>query len=290
MAKPFDASAKYLLEAFPEDWPAYLGTAGGWPVRAVDADLSTVTSEADKVLLVEAPERWLMHVEVQARHDLTIPARLLRYNVLLDEKHGLPVQSVVLILRPAADSPGLTGHYERRVPGEDIHHEFRYKVVRAWRQPVGPILEGGIGTLPLAPIADVPQEALPGVIRRMQERLDREAPPEISGRLWTSTYVLMGLLYEKEIVSHLLRGVRGMKESVTYQAILEEGEAKGEAKGEANAVRRLLVHLGTIRFGPPPPKVVEAIEAISGTRKLEAMAERLIGVSNWQELMEESWA
>ena len=133
MAKPFDASAKYLLEAFPADWPAYLGLAAGGPVRVLDADLSTITSDADKVLLVEAPEPWLVHVEIQASHDLSMPSRLLRYNVLLDYKHEKPVRSVVLLLRPEADSPSLDGALQRRIPGEDPHHEFRYKVVRAWR-------------------------------------------------------------------------------------------------------------------------------------------------------------
>jgi len=41
--------------------------------------------------------------------------------------------------------------------------------------------------------------------------------------LWTATYVLMGLKYPSAFTEQLLRGVRQMKESVTYQAILAEG-------------------------------------------------------------------
>jgi len=290
VSRPFDSSMKYLLETFPGDWPAYLGTAGGWPVRVVNADLSTVTSEADKVLVVDAPEPWLLHVEVQAGHDAAIPARLLRYNVLLDARHGLPAQSVVVLLRPEADSPGFTGVFQRRVPGEAVHHEFRYKVVRAWRQPVRAILEGGIGTLPLAPISDVAPGALPGVIRRMEERLEREAPPEVIGDLWTTTLLLMGLRYDQEETGRLLRGVRAMKESVTYQAILEEGEARGEARGRAEGrtegKREDLFRLGRKRFGPPSTEIAAAIEALTDPQQIEAIIDRIFDAASWQELLD----
>ena len=40
----------------------------------------------------------------------------------------------------------------------------------------------------------------------------------------------MGLKYERPFVNELLKGVCDMKESVTYQGILEKGEAIGEAR------------------------------------------------------------
>jgi predicted transposase YdaD len=227
MTKPFDATTRYLLEAHPDAWPRYLGWPVPWPVGVINADLSTITSEADKVLRVGAPEPWLLHIELQSGHDRDLARRLLRYNVLLDVRHDLPVQSVVVLLRPEADSPGLSGTLQRRVPGRDIHHEFRYQVVRVWQQPVGAILEGGLGTLPLAPLADVSSADLPGIIRRMDESCAARPRRPDAALLWTATYLLMGLRYPREIATQLLQGVRGMKESVTYQAILEEGEARG---------------------------------------------------------------
>jgi predicted transposase YdaD len=50
----------------------------------------------------------------------------------------------------------------------------------------------------------------------------------------------MGLRYERAVIQKLLQGVLTMKESVTYQAIIEEGEAKGEAKGKTEEARKLL--------------------------------------------------
>jgi hypothetical protein len=42
-----------LLETAPADWLAFLGHPAPGRVRLIDADLSTVTTAADKVLLVE---------------------------------------------------------------------------------------------------------------------------------------------------------------------------------------------------------------------------------------------
>ena len=73
MAKPFDAALKHLLEKYPADWLSYLlpqfGIHHSWPVEIVDANLSTITTEADKVLHVKAPDPWLLHLELQASKD-----------------------------------------------------------------------------------------------------------------------------------------------------------------------------------------------------------------------------
>jgi predicted transposase YdaD len=138
---------------------------------------------------------------------------------------------------------------------------FEYEVIRLWQRPVEDLLTGGLGTLPLAPLCDVSREALPGVIRRMEERLDREAAPAEAATLWTSTFILMGLRYPADVAAQLLQGVRAMKESTTYQAILEEGRAEGERRG--------LMLLGTERFGPPGPRTRAAIDAIHSVERLE---------------------
>jgi predicted transposase YdaD len=230
-----------------------------------------------------------LHIELQSSDDRTLPRRLLRYNVLLDLRHDLPVRSVAVLLRPEADSPDLIGTLRRRLPGGDVHLEFRYHVIRAWQQPVEQVLEGGLGVLPLAPLADVSEAALPGVLRRMHERLSREVAPPDAAMLWSATYLLMGLRYSTEVATQLLQGVRGMRESVTYQAILEEGRAEGEAKGIARGMseeaKRLLLRLGQKRFGEPESAVLTAIEGITDREQAEAMTERLLDVSSWDELL-----
>jgi predicted transposase YdaD len=95
----------------------------------------------------------------------------------------------------------------------------------------------------------------------------------------------MGLRYERALIERLVRGVLGMKESVTYQAILEEGEARGEAKGKAEEARRMLLLFGRDRLGEPPADVTAALDAVADVGRLEALALRLKHVASWQELL-----
>jgi predicted transposase YdaD len=71
-----------------------------------------------------------------------------------------------------------------------------------------------------------------------------------------------------------------MKESVTYQGILEEGKAIGELAGQ----RGLLLRLGTKRFGKPDRKTQAALESISSADELVELVERSMNVSSWSEL------
>jgi predicted transposase YdaD len=110
-------------------------------------------------------------------------------------------------------------------------------------------------------------------------------------------YVLMGLRYPRELSGQLLRGVRGMKESVTYMEIFEEGEAKGqaigeargqaigEAKGQAIGERKVILRLGRKRFGEPDAATIAALEAISSVERLEQLAVRLLEVESWTDLL-----
>jgi hypothetical protein len=96
VSKPFDATAKDLLETHPGSWMEYLHLRSQGPVRVINADLSTVTTEADKVLRVDdEPQPWLVHIELQASRDRRFIPRLLRYNVLAHG--GFLVDWVVLI-------------------------------------------------------------------------------------------------------------------------------------------------------------------------------------------------
>jgi len=72
-----------------------------------------------------------------------------------------------------------------------------------------------------------------------------------------------------------------MKESVTYQAIVEEGMEK--------EARKLLLRIGTDQFGVPPnPKQLQEMEAITDVARLEDLAVRVSHVENWSELLASS--
>ncbi len=63
MAKPFDAVLKHLVEAYPSAWLAAVGWPTSGPVRVIDADVSTVTAGADKVLWVDETPPWVTHLD-----------------------------------------------------------------------------------------------------------------------------------------------------------------------------------------------------------------------------------
>jgi predicted transposase YdaD len=106
-----------------------------------------------------------------------------------------------------------------------------------------------------------------------------------------ATYTLMGLRYPVEMAKTLLRGVRQMRESVTYQDILAEGRQEGIQQGIEEGLqqgltelRRVLLLQGTGLFGPPSPEARARLEDESGIERLEELAQRIIRVKSWDEL------
>ncbi|TVS20571.1 MAG: hypothetical protein EA424_03315 [Planctomycetaceae bacterium] len=72
-----------------------------------------------------------------------------------------------------------------------------------------------------------------------------------------------------------------MRESVTYQAILEEGREEGGIR----ELHRMILRQGRVRFGEADEAVRQQIEAIRDIDRLEDLTERLVIVSSWDELM-----
>lgn len=290
MTKPFDVTLKDMLEESPPDWPKAAGVATNH-AEVIDADVSTISAAADKVLRLGRPPDSLMHLEFQAGPDASLPQRCGVYNPILGQRHQLPVRTVIFLLRPEANLANLTGVYEQYLPGEDEPYSiFRYQIVRVWQLPVGPLLAGGLGTLPLAPVSAVPADQVPEVIDRMKARL-RTRPPAEAAKLWAATYVLMGLRYQQAFISPLLQGVMGMKESVTYQAIVEEGVQQGLQqglqKGAMQELRKTLLLQGGKRFGAPAARVRKVVEGLDDLEQLEQLSLRLLDVGSWQELLGE---
>jgi len=287
MSKPFDATPKGLVEIRPPDWPAFLGVVAR-AVEVVNADVSTVTAATDKVLLVRADEGdRIQHLDFQSGPDASVPRRTHGYSALLEERHELPVESVVLLLRPEANLSAINGVYERSLPGAaGPYLHFGYQVIRVWELPVETVLKAGISVLPLAPISAVRQNELPAVIERMKQRLDAEADPTTVAELWTATKVLLGLRYAAEFVEQLLQGVRAMKESTTYQAIKAEGREEGREEGRLEEVREDIRRLGERKFQSSLPTHVQTtLESISDLEQLQQLLERILDVDSWDKLL-----
>ena len=89
-----------------------------------------------------------------------------------------------------------------------------------------------------------------------------------------------------------------MKESSTYQAILQEGLQKGQQEGRQEGLRmglaegavvearKLLRLLGERHFGPADFQTITALEGINDLARLEDLCTRLPAIGSWQELLE----
>lgn len=285
MSKPYDATSKDLIETDPAGWVAFLGCAVPTSaVSLVDADVSTVTTDADKVIRVEQPEPWLLHLDIQTGWQNDLDRRLLRYNALLHYRHAIPVASVLVILRSSASVTSLTGVMPI-CPPVGASWDFRYEVIRVWERPASDFLTAPLGLVPLAPLARVRVTELPSVVADMRQRIDSQPDRPLAAKLWAATYVLMGLRFEQTVVDTVLSGVLQMEESVTYQAILRRGEQAGIQRGLMQEAARLLLLLGEAKFGVPSPSQTTRVNAITDLTTLEELSKKLLGVNSWDELL-----
>ncbi len=292
--RPFDTTTRLLIDSDPAAWLRWIGLPVDGPVRPIESDVSTVLAEVDKVLRVDGPSPWLAHLELQSSHDRTMPVRLLQYHSLLLRRHELPVESTVVLLRRQADGAELSGRFEQRGPSGRLTIAFEYEVVRLWERPVEEFLSGSLGLVPLAPLANIEPAMLPTVIAQIEARLERDAPPESVGDFWANTRILMGLRYDREQVNYVLRRVREMRESVTYQDILEEGRIEGvnigvqqgRAAGRVEGERLMLLRLATRKFGEPTAAIRAQIDAISDLDTMEHLADRLLTAASWGDLID----
>ena len=293
----YDPTLKDLVEIEPASWPLLFGYAKA-PTQIIDADIATVSGAADKVLCVAAVPPYLLHLEFVAGHDVaTLPATLLMRNSLLVYRHDLPVRSGVVLLHPQTDSPQLSGMYERGLVGEAADVTFRYAVVRVWQLDPKLLLSGGLSLLPLALISAVTEAELPGIIKQMERRLHTQRGRRRVALVWGAAYILLGLRYSSALAAQLFRGVLSMKESSTYQAILQEGlreglqkglqkgRQEGLAEGKLAEARRMLRMFGDAHLGEPDAETVAALEAIDEVGRLEELCARLPSTQSWQELL-----
>ncbi len=76
-----------------------------------------------------------------------------------------------------------------------------------------------------------------------------------------------------------------MRDSLTHQAVLDEGRAEGEARGRLDEARRLLRQLGERRFGPPDATVATALDGLVDLELVERATLRLLNAASWKDVL-----
>ncbi len=264
----------------------------GTGVRLADSELPTVTAAADKVIVIEDDPAWMLDVEFQSSREPAVPRQLLKYNALLQDRHRLPVASVLVVLTRDADSPAYSGRH-RVAPPYGPAWEFGYTVVRVWEASSGLLLTGPLALVPLAPVADLGTVPLAEVLQQTVERTNREADPERADRMLTAVGILLQLRYDAVTAKNLLDNIPELRKLELFKLYEEEdrakglvgGRAKGLAEGRAEEARLTLLRLGRKKYGPPTPEQEAAVNAITYLARLEALGEKLLDVSSWDELL-----
>ena len=298
LGMPIDASFKGLYSLYPQDLLRLIGVQPKGAVTPLNVDVSTVSAAADAVLLVAGPPNWILHLEAFSARDRKRLLRVLLAHVALWREYELPIRTVILLLRRKADAPWMRKPFRLTSLGKESALLFRCEVIRVWELDVETIMNGGLATLPLAPLCRVKRRDLPRLIRRIGKRFEDEAPPEQINDLWAAVWVMLGMRYTPDVAQHLLKGVPGMRESTTYQAILnegreegvevgrEKGREEGRQEGALAELRRVILRRGGRRFGDPPAGVRAALEGLRSIEKLEEIEEQLDRASDWSEIVE----
>ena len=289
MSQHYDVATKDLIESKPADWPAFFGhPVSATKVSVIDADVSVISAEADKVIRIEERNPWILHLEFQASRDVRMARRLLRYNALLQHRHDCPVASVVFLLRPQANDSHLSGIVSTLTPIVPTWG-FGYRVVRVWEESAESFLQGGFSAVPFAPIADCGKMKLQDVIDQMKQRFHRDTKREERQHLWAATYLMMGLRFDAALIDTVMKGVQDMEESTTYQALLERGEKKGMetgvGKGRIAEAREIVIRLGSKKFGSPTRTIRSKVEREADLSRLNAMIDQLLEAESWSELL-----
>lgn len=282
MPLPFDATLKDLVQRHTADFERAFRLPTEPPATVLNVDLSVVSAATDVVLGYGDPPERVVDLNFQAGRNPELPDRELMYNGILRYRYHVPVHSVVVLLRPAADGPELTGEVAYAGVPRRGRVGFRYEVIRLWQRPVRRLLRGGVGALPLAILGQLPPgveltAGLADVIRQIDRRLARAARPEDANQLMTATLVLTGLRVPNEEARQLFQGVRTMRESSTYMGIITEGRIE--------EAQKILFRLGRPRLGQPDEGTQASINGLNDLERLERMLDRIHQAASWQDLL-----
>jgi len=283
MSMPFDATLKDLARAYPADHLTAFDRPPAGAVVLLNVDLSTVTTAADLVVGIGAPLEEVVHIDFQASAAAWKHASVLVYNALLHAEYHVPVHSVVILLRPQAAHSNLNGVVSYATRSGRGSMNFAYEVVRLWERPAEAFLTGALGTTPWAVLGALPEgvptaDALANVAQRLIERIDREAPPDQGRKLLTAAFLLTGLRVRRDVARQLFRGVRKMRDSDTYMAIIDEGK-------EEQAKEDILFMAGE-RFGAPDEAISARLASITDLDHLKRIFRRCHKATSWQDLLE----
>ncbi|MGV0025636.1 Rpn family recombination-promoting nuclease/putative transposase [Phormidesmis priestleyi] len=229
----FDNICKFLVETFPIDFASWLL---GEPISLTElspSELSLEPIRADTLILLES-DNLVLHVEFQTQPKAEIPFRMIDYRLRVHRRFpNKQMRQVVIYLKSTTSERA----QQTRFSLERTSHEF--DVIRLWEQPTSAFLQSP-GLLPFAVLSQTDDRAQ--TLQEVAQEVAKISDRRVQNNVAASTSILAGLVLKKDLIQTILRREL-MQESVIYQDILLEGEAKGEAKGKAEALEQVATNL-----------------------------------------------
>ncbi|MEG3438458.1 DUF4351 domain-containing protein [Pannus brasiliensis CCIBt3594] len=179
---------------------------------------------------------------------------------------GKEIYQVVIYLRKTNSALARQTTFE--LP--QMRHGFN--VIRLWEVPTEQLLES-TGLLPFAVLSRT--ENPTGVLERVARKIEAIEGESEQNNVAASTAVIAGLLLDRMTIKRVLRRDI-MRESVIYQDILAEGEAKGEVK--------LILRQLTRRFGEIPQDMTEKIRELQ-VEEIESLGDSLLDFQSLSDLV-----
>ena len=224
------------------------------------------------------PELILIHVEVQAYREITVPYRMWQYYSLLRQRHDLRVFPIVIYLSPGAG--GLTKEsYSEELFGNEILH-FRYFVVGLPDLLADEYLEKDNVIAPALSVL-MRSERIDKVTRKLRsyDRLAQAGLDDARCSLLINvveSYMKLTEAEEMDFQKRLMqnepeevvtlitkweeRGIeKGIKQGIS------EGISQGILRGKQDAILRLIQR----KFTVLPERAITDIERIDNLEKLE---------------------
>jgi hypothetical protein len=280
MSHTFDATLKGILGEAPADLRKPFRLPAIEPARSLNVDLSTISAATDVAIGFGDPLQKIVDLNFQSGPDPYVDARLHLYNVAFHLRFHVPVRSILVLLRPKAETSGLTGNLSYVSGGKRV--SFEYEVIRMWKEPLQPFLDGGLASLPLAMLCRVPpgkplERALREVRAAIERRLAEVVDYPQAVRLMTAAHILTGLRVDRDQVDAIFEGASIMHRKVAWDEAVDEGQIK--------MGRRALLNVGRGFFGVPTPKIEAALAEIDDPERLGRMIDAMSEVKSWKDLM-----
>ncbi|HEX2691654.1 MAG TPA: hypothetical protein VHN14_33820 [Kofleriaceae bacterium] len=278
-----DPVLKFL---FDQDRDEILRLMLGTPVRVVqvlDSALPSGEQRSDGVLLVEdAGEQFLLHIEFMTRVASNMGERIFGYVPRVYQRYGAPVRSVVLYLMQPGPRTEISTEFRMIVQRREVA-VIRYDVVCLWEiEPDRAHLVEHPALLALAPL----MKGIEATDLEDLAELANRAPWDERMRIDVVALLTLfgGQRFGQDVVFSMTRRLGMLKDIIQESPLYElaraygeaRGEARGEVRGEARGEARGLRNACLTLTKTKAPRLAAALEARLSSSTDIAQLEKLL--------------